>query len=196
MLVILNISLAFIAQLQFAVPKKIGLNSTYHFIMKVPSQQELQQIAHNHSSDAEIINFMSLYAAKRYSVIANVAILESDNALCIGQNIFKRIWKRVMTNDDKIRDEKLQYNINRETASISPLSTGKIDKLNTLQLKKILPTGQSGMIKHAKLTYYPLRKAFANKQGDWGSRKKINRYLKTFKPLCFFLTKWKSQQWY
>ena len=91
LLVILNISLAFIAQLQFAVPKKIGLNSTYHFIMKVPSQQELQQIAHNHSSDAEIINFMSLYAAKRYSVIANVAILESGNALCIGQNIFKRI---------------------------------------------------------------------------------------------------------
>ena len=71
-----------------------------------------------------------------------------------------------MTNDDKIRDEKLHYNINRETAIISPLSTGKIDKLNTLQLKKILPTGQRGMINHAKLTYYPLRKAFANKQGD------------------------------
>ena len=41
-----------------------------------------------------------------------------------------------MTIDDKIRDEKLQYNINRKVARISALSTGKIDKLNTLQVKK------------------------------------------------------------
>ena len=41
-----------------------------------------------------------------------------------------------MTIDDKIRDEKLQYDINREAAKISALSSGKIDKLNVLQVKK------------------------------------------------------------
>ena len=38
--------------------------------------------------------------------------------------------------DDKIRDEKLQYNINREAAKISVLFSGKIDKYEYLQVKK------------------------------------------------------------
>ena len=42
--------------------------------------------------------------------------------------------------DDKIRDEKLQYDINREAAKISPLSPGKIDKHEYLTGKEILPS--------------------------------------------------------
>ena len=49
----LNISLVFITQSYFAVPKNIGLNSTHYFIMKIPNKQELQQIASNHSSDID-----------------------------------------------------------------------------------------------------------------------------------------------
>ena len=49
----LNISLVFITQFYFAVPKNIGLNSTHYFIMKIPNKQELQQIASNHSSDID-----------------------------------------------------------------------------------------------------------------------------------------------
>ena len=41
-----------------------------------------------------------------------------------------------MTIDDKIRDEKLQFNINIEAAKISALSSGKIDNMNILQVKK------------------------------------------------------------
>ena len=41
-----------------------------------------------------------------------------------------------MTIDDKIRDEKRQYNINREEAKISALSSGKIINMNILQVKK------------------------------------------------------------
>ena len=41
-----------------------------------------------------------------------------------------------MAIDDKIKDEKLQYDINREAAKISTLSSSKIDKLNILQVKK------------------------------------------------------------
>ena len=54
----LNISLVFITQSYFAVPKTIRPNSTHYFIMKIPNKQELQQTAFIHSSD---IDFMSLY---------------------------------------------------------------------------------------------------------------------------------------
>ena len=46
-----NISLIFITQSYFTVPKNIRLNSTHYFVMKIPSKKELQQIAFNHSSD-------------------------------------------------------------------------------------------------------------------------------------------------
>ena len=45
-----------------------------------------------------------------------------------------------MTNDDKIKDEKLQYNINKEAAIISALPSGKIDKYEYLTSNEILPS--------------------------------------------------------
>ena len=65
-----------------------------------------------------------------------------------------------MTIDDKIRDEKLQYDINREAAKISALSSGKIDKYEYLTGEEILPSVQSRIIKQAKFEYSPLGKAF------------------------------------
>ena len=56
----LNISLIFITQSYFSVPKNIRLNST-HYFMKIPSKQELQQIAFNHSSYTDIKDFMNFY---------------------------------------------------------------------------------------------------------------------------------------
>ena len=41
-----------------------------------------------------------------------------------------------MTTDDQIKDEKLQYNVNREAAKISGVSSGKIDKYEILQVRK------------------------------------------------------------
>ena len=65
-----------------------------------------------------------------------------------------------MTIDDKMRDEKLQYDINREAANISALSSGKIDKYEYLTGQEILPSDQSRIIEQAKFTYFPLGKAF------------------------------------
>ena len=65
-----------------------------------------------------------------------------------------------MTIEDWIRDEKLQYDINREAAKISTLSSGKIDKYEYLTGKVILSYTQQQIIKQAKLTYSPLVKAF------------------------------------
>ena len=65
-----------------------------------------------------------------------------------------------MTIDDKIRDEKLQYDINREAAKISALSSGKIDKYEYLTGEEILPSNQRQIIEQVKFTYFPLVKAF------------------------------------
>ena len=52
----LNISIVFITQSYFKVPKDVRLNSTHFFIMKIPNKRELQQIALNHSSDIDFVN--------------------------------------------------------------------------------------------------------------------------------------------
>ena len=57
-----------------------------------------------------------------------------------------------MTTDDKIKDEKLQYDINREAAKISALSSGKINKYEFLTGKEILPSDQSRILEQAKFT--------------------------------------------
>ena len=61
----LNISIVFIAQSYFKVPKDVRLNSTHFFIMKIPNKRELQQIALNHLSDIDFKGFMKIY--KKYT---------------------------------------------------------------------------------------------------------------------------------
>ena len=61
----LNISLVFITQSYFKVPKDVRLNSTHFFIMKIPNKRELQQIALNHSSDINSKDFIKIY--KKYA---------------------------------------------------------------------------------------------------------------------------------
>ena len=65
-----------------------------------------------------------------------------------------------MTIDDKIRNEKLKYDINREVAKISALLCGKIDKYECLTGEEILPSNQRKIIEQAKFPYSPLGKAF------------------------------------
>ena len=57
----LNISIVFIMQSYFKVPKDVRLNSTHFFIKKIPNKRELQQIALNHSSDVVFKDFIKIY---------------------------------------------------------------------------------------------------------------------------------------
>ena len=65
-----------------------------------------------------------------------------------------------MTINDQIRDEKIQYDINREAAKISALSSGEIRKYEYVTGEDILPSNQQLIIEQAKFTYSPLRKSF------------------------------------
>ena len=68
-----------------------------------------------------------------------------------------------MTTNDKIKDEKLQYDINREAAKISSkiaLTSGKTDKYEYLTGEEIVPSDQRRVIEQVKFAYFPLGKAF------------------------------------
>ena len=64
-----------------------------------------------------------------------------------------------MTTEDQIKDEKLQYDINREAAKRSALSSGKTDKYEYLTGEEMLPPNQQQIIQQAKFAYSPLGKA-------------------------------------
>ena len=87
----LNISLVFIAQYFFSVPKNIRLNSTQYFIMKIPNKRELQQIAFNRSSDIDfqdILNPCNKWkTGKPYYFLVIDPTLASDNPLCFRKNL-------------------------------------------------------------------------------------------------------------
>ena len=65
-----------------------------------------------------------------------------------------------MTIDDKIKDEKLQHDINIEAAKISALSSGKMDKYEYLKSEEILSPDKRRVTEQVKFTYSPLGKAF------------------------------------
>ena len=69
-------------------------------------------------------------------------------------------YNKIVANNDQIRDKKLQYDINRETAKILALSPGKIHKYEDLTGEEVLPSNQQQVIEQAKFIYSPLRKAF------------------------------------
>ena len=68
-----------------------------------------------------------------------------------------------MKSHGKIKDGKLQYDINREVANISELSSGKIDKYKYLTAEGILPSDQSRIVEQAKFAYSPLKRNLKNK---------------------------------
>ena len=87
----LNISLVFITQSYFKVPKDVRLNSTHFFIMKIPNKRELQQIALNHSSDINTKAFANIYkkcTAEPYSFLVIDNMLASNNPLSFRKNLF------------------------------------------------------------------------------------------------------------
>ena len=88
----LNISIAFITQSYFKVPKDVRLNSAHFFIMKIPNKRELQQIALNHSSDIDFKDFIKnnkKSTAESYSFLFNDTTLPSNDPLRFRKNLLK-----------------------------------------------------------------------------------------------------------
>ena len=90
-----------------------------------------------------------------------------------------------MTINDQIRDEKLQYNIHREAAKISALSSCKIHKHEYLTGQDILPRNQQQLIEQAKFIYSPLGKAFEKqvKTIEEQGQKQVDAFEKQIKTI-------------
>ena len=94
----LNISLVFITQSYFKVPKDIRLNTTHFFNAKIPIKRELQQIETNHSSDINAKDFINIYKEcvfKLYLFFVNDTTLASDNPLS-----FRKLFSKYNKNHD------------------------------------------------------------------------------------------------
>ena len=96
------------------------------------------------------------------------ATLASDNVLRFSKKLLEKIQKLIMKIDDKIRDEKLQYEINREEAKIPQLSSSKIDNR-----RRNITSWSKRVIKQAKSPYSPLAKAFEEQAKKTQKIKKI-----------------------
>ena len=94
----LNISLVFISQSYFKVPKDVTLNTTHFFIAKIPNKRELQEIARNHSSAIRAEDFINIYrecTTKPHSFLVNDAMLASDIPLR-----FRKLFLKYYKNHD------------------------------------------------------------------------------------------------
>ena len=87
----LNISLVFITQCYFSVPKVARLNSTHYLIMKINNRRELQNIAINHSADIDYKDFVKIYREckkKPYSFLTIDTTLPASDPLRFRKNLF------------------------------------------------------------------------------------------------------------
>ena len=87
----INISLVFITQSYFKVPKDFRLNTTYFFISKILNRRKFQKIAINHPSDITTKDFENIYrkcTAEPYSFLVNDTTISLDNPLSFRKNLF------------------------------------------------------------------------------------------------------------
>ena len=87
----LNISLVFITQSYFKVPKDVRLNTTHFFVMTIINKRELQQIAVSHLSDIDFKDFIKIYKKCTnipFSFLVNDTTLASDNPLRFRKNLY------------------------------------------------------------------------------------------------------------
>ena len=163
----LNISLVFITQSFFSVPKDVRLISTHYLIMKINNRKELQNIAINHPTDIDYKDFLKINrecTRKLYFFLTNDTIYQQMILLRLEKICFLLI-KMTVTNQMKILDRKImqneaQYDLDRKAAKISGLSSNDLDKYEYL-------TGEDlglkpSTVEQARFEYSPLSN-FLNK---------------------------------
>ena len=162
----LNISLVFITQSYFSVLKEVRLNSKHYLIMKFHNKRELQNIATNHSADIDYKDFMKIYkkcTSEPYSFSTIDTTLSCINPLRFRKKKFYFLIKMTLTDEIKILDHKIkanqvQYDLEREAAEISALSSKKLDKYEYLTCEDL--GYKPGVVEKAKFEYSTLGKVF------------------------------------
>ena len=183
----LNISLVFITQSYFSVPKEIKLNSIHYLIMKIHNKKELQNNDNNHSADIEYKYFMEIYRKcikEPYSFLTIDITLPANNSLRFIKNSFRFFITMTLTDELKILDGNIkanqdQYDLDREAAKISALSSKELGKYEYLTGKDL--GYKPEVIEKAKFEYSPLFDALKNnkaksKRDEIAKISKQNKY--------------------
>ena len=131
----LNISLVFIAQSCFSVPKDVRLNSTHYLIMKTNNKRDLQNIAINHSADIDFKDFLKIYRECTGEPFLTIdTTLPSSNTLRFRKDMFDTKIQKMTATDQieilnrKIKQNESQYDLDRKAAKISTLSSNNLGK--------------------------------------------------------------------
>ena len=143
----------FIVQSYFWMPNNVRLNNTHFFTMKITNNWELQELTIIHSSDTKFDEFKRRYrkcTEEAYSFLVIDATLPLDNALRFRKNLLELVYRVITSIDGKIRDGKLQSNINWRAAKISA-SSGKIDRYGYQTGEDVFPQQQHRIIEEINL---------------------------------------------
>ena len=101
------ISLVFITQSYFVVPKEFRLYSTHYLIMKIHKKGELKSVAINHSGDTDYNFFLDIYrkgTSESYLFFTIATTLPADDPLCFRKKISRFIIKTALTDEIKVLD--------------------------------------------------------------------------------------------
>ena len=180
----LKMSLVFITQSYFSVSKEVRLNSTHYLIMKIQYKQELQQNAINHSAGIDYRDFLRNYRNfTRKSFLTIDTALATDSPMRL-ERIFRfsfikmTLTEQVKILNDKIKANKVLYDLDRETAKISALSSGGLEKYEYLTRE------DSGckldVIKKEKFEYSVLVKVFNKGLHESDKKEGLLKRLKKF----------------
>ena len=92
----LNISLVFITQSYYSVPKDVRLNLTHCLIMKINNKRKLQNMAINHSADIDYNDFMKIYrecTRESFNFLTIDTTLPANDPLRFRKNLFDSLQK-------------------------------------------------------------------------------------------------------
>ena len=175
-----NVSLVFITQSYFSVPKEVRLNSIHYLIIKIHNKRKLQNIAINHSADIDYKDFLKTYrncTKVPYSFLTIDTTLPADNPMKFRKNFSDSpLPEQVKILDDKTKANKAQHDLDREPAKITALSSGKLEKYEYL-------TGDDlgykpDVIQKARFEYSPLGKAFDTELDESDKKEGVLKGLK------------------
>ena len=105
----------------------------HYFVMKIPKKKQLQETPFNYLLDIDFQNFANFY--KQFTAKFDITLVLEDSSP-LRNSLLERMQKLIMTIDDKAIAEKIKYDVNREAAKKSALSSGKIDKNRFFQEKE------------------------------------------------------------
>ena len=161
----LNISLVFIPQSYFSVPKDVRLNSTHYLITKINNREELQNITITHYVDINHKYFMKIYreyTKEPYSFLTIDTTLLASDPLRFTKKFFSLIKMKVTDQikilDKKIKQNEAQYELDRKVAKISALFPGNLDKYEYLTGEDL--NYKPSTVEKAKFDYSSLSKFF------------------------------------